>query len=1093
VTTASETRDIRGDGRTSGPLRVTIGRHAEIQTLKSELSDLIEAGADEADVDAYIAASGITPQELQAQGVAPVSTVDVPASEKQGGIADLPATISKGLLKGATFLPDLAARGIGALGGYAADALGYPGAAEQLRNPATIGGTLDSIQPTYANQEWADSLGQGIGAAASGVGIGRAMAAVPEMFGGGQVLQGVGGMLAQQPGLQAVAGGTSALAGAGAVAAGAGPVGQTAAALAGGILPFGAIGTVEQLGRATLAPTTGAGVRDAASQLIKQSAVDPAAAASAIRAQPAVTIPGVLPTTAEVAGDAGLAALQRGMTNTSVNGGGAMHDRMVANMSARSTAIQGAASTGNPDALRSAANTTGDALEAGTRGAIGRVGPLKPADVSGEALRDQLAASAKAAKARVKAKYDAVPVDEDPIQIGAVEPNRVSDLGAGPIDQGRINFETEGRAATGGSLSRAGYSTGGKPQGTLLGWIRKQGGLVTGGDRGDLAAAGITPKSMPGLFNNNRGSFTKGAARSNTGMFGNRIDDLRGSMVEDGWLPEGATIDDAVQLIADDFRGSATKGAHRVQRVRGDVQASNGANADDISNYWGKELQDRGLDPKVMNSEDWDHFYRDMGGPALPISHDDAAFLSTAADNAAGRAELSPFQASLLTLRRLFFPGAGLPADGSVSHLMRQLENADVLSAPQVERIVSDLRSQAGHLRMTDPRSGALAKAAADATEGLLLSQAGPARAAALKEARAAYRDYKATYGEGEVGKILGTNAYGRAKLDAARVPATAVPGNVEGRTATRRLTMAAGPEAAQQAAREELRRALESAGTDRARITAVQSRYASVLAEHPSLAADVKKASEAAALAETFARSPLGMLRNGSASPLEAVAQAMRAKDGGETLRAISAAVRSNPEAQSGLRRALAAHILPDDMKGTMTLSGDVVAPAGRTMERLSDVLTKTKGTSLFTAQQRGIMIETLRQLKALKFANSAARPLGSDTARNAAIAGKVAHRSIAPGVSHGFKVIDMIIGAYHKTDQIGELVREAMLDPKLAANLLEHATPRRVEIMRNRTASLGGGASMGLGAIHAPQGARMLGGPSLGAAAAQGKKDQE
>jgi hypothetical protein len=279
-----------------------------------------------------------------------------------------------------------------------------------------------------------------------------------------------------------------------------------------------------------------------------------------------------------------------------------------------------------------------------------------------------------------------------------------------------------------------------------------------------------------------------------------------------------------------------------------------------------------------------------------------------------------------------------------------------------------------------------------------------------------------------------------------------AVPGNVTGGTATRRLVAAAGPEAAEQAAREELRRALDLAGNSSTRISALMSanRYGPVLAEYPALASEVTAARDAAAMAEAFATSRLGRLSTSNVSPSQSIATAVAARDKGAALRNIAGAVRGDPAAQAGLRRALIEYILPSDARGAMTAAGDVVASPLRTMETLSAVLERTANTDLFNSAQRRVMNETLRQLKALRFANTAARVSGSDTVMNKNLlvdkVSRLALEGTVPGAGRAVRMLDAVIGAVADTDAIAALAREAMLDPQLAARLLERTTPSRL-----------------------------------------------
>ena len=885
---------------------------AELQTMSDD--DLLKF------------AYGATPMGAAAPPI-PVETTDVPPSRQPDADAyALPATFSKGVVKGIAALPDMLARGMGYGMGSAAELFGAPtDVVESLKNPQTVGGALDYFQPTAPNQELVERTGEGVGGALSGVGIGQLMAKY-----GAPVTAAIGETLASQPALQSVAGGTSGLSSAVAEKAGYGDFGQFVAGLAGGIVPVAAFPSIKTAMATLLSPLSSDFAKNGAAALLQRYSIDPASAVRSIQRQSDLnTLPGVAPTTAEVAGDAGLASLQRVLSNTDVNAAAEMSNRMQANMAARARAISQAAGQGDPEALIAAATARQNALEAATQQAGERVGSLNPPDVSGEALRAQLAERAKEAKAAVREKYRAIPEDAEPIQIGVFQPN-------------------------------------------------------------DMRA----PVSAP----------------------------------------------------------------RKASEIADDLDA---------------ELAAQNLDPRTMRAEDWDAFYRDRAGASQPVTQDDVAFLNEGADRATGRTSLSPFQASLATLRRRFFPGAGLPANDNVSYLLRQLENADVMSARQVERIVSDLREQSGLLKMNDPVSGALAKAAADATEGLLLAQAGPARAEALREAGAAYRTFKTTFAENEPGRVLATDRFTSPTLDVSRVPSVAVPGNITGGTATRRLVAAAGPEAAEQAAREELRRALDLAGNNAAAISTLMSpnRYGPVLAEYPGLMADVTAARDAAAMGEAFATSPLGRLRTANVSPSETVANAIRAKDDGRALRNMAGAVRNDQNAQAGLRRALVDFILPGDLKGTMTAAGDVVVPPLRTLENLNTVLQKTSNTSLFTPEQNKVLGEVRRQLRALRFASTAARTSGSDTALNKNfLADKVARLVVegtAPGAGRTMRILDAVISTVADADAVAALAREAMLDPALAASLLQRTSPDRLSKLAGKLGAISRASTAGTAAV--------------------------
>jgi hypothetical protein len=1054
--------------------------------LRVGVKSLLARGASAAEIKAFIAAQGYADAtgvdeavafrdgggkgvnvvvDGQAVGLAPETTADAGEafSDLIADTADAAETVSsgeappamfaamKGLAKGAAFPLDLAAQGMGQVLGAGAELFGADGAAASLRNPFTLSGALDNFYPTPEGQQGVDAVFQGLGGAGAGIGIGRGLAAGLESAPGiGSTAQRIGSTLAAQPGLQAASGGAASLAGYGVQQAGGGVPAQIAASLAAGVLPFGGAAALNTGARATLAPMTADYVQDGAARLLQGAAVDPAAAAARIRAQnPINVIPGVQQTTAEVAGDAGLAGLSRGLTNLSPQARAAMQLRDEQNMLARAAAIDGAAGPGDAYALRSTADAEAARLDAGVAGAVDRVGPLTPADVSGETVRGVLAARADEAKRAAGARYDNLPGGDEPLQVGAYVPNDMRSMG--DADTGRAAFEAAGRQASGAAA--------GKERG-LFSLIAKQGVNVNGTLAAELRAAGYGPRDLPGVF------------RTNGGVMD--ADSLIVQAREQGFIREaGDGLDDfsgadLSDMLLNDIRAMGRGGTgNRVVAAEEQSAADAAREAESNRMWWGEAFDERGLEPDKMTAEDWDAMYRDVEGLGpRPVTQDDVQFLVDGADAADGAALLSPFQASLVELQRQFFP-AGLPANSNVGFLIRQLTSADVMTTRQVERVARDLRKMAGRLKGKDGESEGLAKAAANAVEGFLISAAGPERAAALAEARAAYAQYAATFREGEPGKALAETQFRRPVMDAARVPGAVVPRGVTGGTATRRLVTAAGPEAAEQAAREEVRRALESAGTDRAAIDRVAASYGPVLAETPTLAADVRAAQEMAALGERFAGSPLGQLRNGSESPQSAVRAAVVANDDGTAFRAMRAAVRGNVDAESGLRRALADYVVPDGISGgRMTASNDSVPSNLGTMKALDKVLRKTGGSGIFSREQRGVLIEVRRQLKQQQFASSAARASGSDTAMNAGIAGRIgriALEGVSPGAGRTLKVIDTVIGFLGNASQIGEVAREAMLDPKLAADLLERATPQRMAQLQGRLTAITEGATAG------------------------------
>lgn len=952
-------------------------------------------------------------------------------------------------VEGAAALPDLAAGALGRVLGLGARAFGADGVASQLENPVTIGGTVRRLAPEVQGNDLARGIINAVGGFAGGVGAGNVIAR-----GGGRVAQGIGQELAANPKAQIVGGAAANLAASGAKAAGAPIPLQVLAGLAGGTVAPGSFDAAAGAAATATRPLRQSYAQEQAARILKNN-VERSPEAVAARIRQAISAPsasGALPTTAEVAGDRALAGFQRGVQSLTPQGGAALTGRYSDNANARFRAAEAAFGTGNADALPNYADQALARQQGAVTRAIGNVGPLVPADVSGAELRALLEERAAATKAAAQARYN-IPGGEEPIQIGAVEPNSVDNLPAGPSADtlARESFIASGKAA----MKPAPVDN----SGTLATWIVKQGGIKPkrwNGELGlfddapgvaDLRAAGVNEKSRPGLF----------SAKGKT------LEQLYRAARDDGFFHDvgegarGQTFDQLVQALADDVRGSGKGGSGARVRRMDDMAALNNHENAANANWWGREFQARNLDPEKMSADDWDAMYRDVSGVEAP-----AVSMHDMAQNGGGGTLLSPFQASMQELKRQYFP-AGLPPASGVGKLIDDLTKADVLQAREAERIVRDLRRQAGMLKGSDGVSAGLAKAAANAAEGFVSAQSGPARADALRGARSFYRDeYKGVYANNEPGRALATDQFGRNRLDAAQVPAAVVPAGRTGANAAARLAKAAGPEAAEKAAREELRRALDSAGTDPARISRMADGYADTLRAYPTLAGDVTRARDMAALVDAFKASPLGRLKSAS-DPVAEVAKMVRSQDRGADLRKLIAQTRDNSEAASGLRRALAENIERSAASKVATdANGKTEIVNNALRQGIKNVLDRTAMTDLLSRDQRRVLLNINMETKRAQFAATANRTPGSDTARNAALWGQFASVVLHgnPKIAGAKSVLDLAVAVMGRADAVRELTVQAMLDPKLAADLLMSPTPDRIKSLGERMAAYTRGA---------------------------------
>ncbi len=855
--------------------------------------------------------------------------------------------------------------------------------------------------------------------------------------GGGAVAQ----ALASQPVLQTVAGATAGAGGELARQSGMGPLAQLAASVVSGFTPFG----VAPLARAIPNPVARFGtgfVEQGAAQIMREGASNPESARAAILARPEPT-PGTLPTTAEVAGDSGIAGLQRASANLTPNAAGGLGDRTAANALARQGAIDATLGEGDTAAVSGFAARQAAALEAATGRDIAKVGALEPYDVSGADTVKKLEAARVASQSRVSHAYDDPDIKRALDKPVTLSPADTYDSLPQPVaNPERAAFEQAARAGL-----KAG-DTSNKATGGLASWIVSRGGIkptrfngelgirenATG--VGDLKSAGINSKARVGLFNNN----------------GTDVDTMARMAQDEGFFPAGqdVTADDLVQLLDDELRSG--KPVYR----RDDMRAVYRAQANEEADYWGRMFQNADTSPEKMTPDDWDALYRDVQElPPHVITQADA---EAYAGVPVGK-PLGPMQSALLGLKNDFY--AAGEVSPVINDAVKNVVNADVVS-------VRDMTAMSRRFRELGDRSDsgtdrAFLKAAADLVDADLRAKAGPDYADALKAAQAAARAHHDIFSRGRVGEVLRKKlgGYGERAVEAGDVPGKVVPkSDTRGAPAGRQLKTALGDTGAENVAREELRRALDKATRDggdvAAKVRKVGQDYAGVLSEFPALAADVASAGETAAAHAAFLRSPLGSLRDSNVDVATKVATAL-GRGGNAELQGMIAATRGDEAAQAGLRRAIAQYVVPGGPSAVVTAGGKDVPRNLEMYKRITNALDRTKGTGLLTGQQRAALGRLKNELNAQQFASSAARATGSDTAMNAGVAGKFmkAAAKAAERATTGNNMISSVIEAIGalttRSGAIHEMVNRAMLDPDFAAKLLaKPSTEGKADLVR-------------------------------------------
>ncbi len=973
-----------------------------------------------------------------------------------------------GLVEGAAALPDMAAQGLGrVLGGiaradaYLSDKLTGDGAtmreaARAFENPVTIGGAARRLAPEVPGNNLGRAVGQGLGGVISSVGLGGALA----RGAGSATTRAVGATLAEKPKLQ-TAGGVGASVAAELVRqAGAPiPVQVGAALLAGGAAPAAIDAAAVGAGRAAAPLIGGAYTRENAAELLRaQLAGDPDAVANRIRAatvRPAVS--GAQPTTAEVAGDSGLAGLQRSLGDIDTKAGARISGRIDENNARRLATADATFGSGRTGALVDTAEQEAARQLARVDRAVGRVGPASAPEVSGASAREVLAARAEQARLAASRMYDDLPGGDEPLQLSAPDafdyvPPFVADEGL-PAFRKSVNRET-GMATP-------------KPTGSLAAWVKSQGGLkpsrwngelglsVNAAGVGDLRSSGVSGRSMPGLFN----------------AKGKSAEQLYQAAIEDGFfLPReeaggksANNLDEFIQALIDDVNGAKTYRMDDTVAQEADAISRN-------KDFWRQQFDARDLDPKAMTDGDWDSFYRDMNDkPRAEPGQDDLI------RNAGPFSPSGPLQNTIAELKRRFYGSDAGEAPPEMRDIMRRVINADTMTVRDVELLARRARQAGG--AASDRAQAAYANAVADAIDGFLRSVAPPERVEALREAQAAWKQYASTFRSNEAGKALAKD-FGEFTMDPSKVGSTMVQRGRGGADVAERSKAALGETAASDQARAELRRALDAANGDTRQIARVAADYGDALRAFPALAADVRAASETAALADVFRASPLARFRN-SQNPEREVATLLRAQDGGGGIRRLINQVADNDEAAAGLRRAMAQYIEDGSESTSKVLSSGASGVLNNKLRLgIKNVLDKTAQSDLLTREQRRVLLNIHRETKNLQFALTANRTAGSSTARNAGTAGKMVSLALRsnPKTSGAKAVYDVVLAALGRADDIRQLATDAMLDPKLAADLLQSPTPDRVQAVLDRSTAYGvGAAAGGVGATGAYSPERM------------------
>lgn len=935
-------------------------------------------------------------------------------------------TVNKftGVGQGLAGIMDLPAQGMGALMGAGSRLLGIPDSVSgSLFNPPTIGGALEKWAPTPQDKEGRlnRAVAQGIGGAAGGVGLGRSIA----QFAAPSLSKMVGLELAAQPVGQVAAG----AAGGGAAEAtrigGAPlPVQIGAGILAGGLAPGAMRGAVGGIEAAANRYTTSDGARQAAARMIARNAKStPQTLIDAIDASAPQQRSGARPTLAEVTLDPGVAGLQRSLGNSTITGGSTISTRLSDNAIARGNALTGAMGEGDPQAMAQLAEARARTIQRDARQAREVVGPYVEPEVAGEKIRSTLDQRYREAKARTSSAYDAPALQDDPpVRLRPLELRDIAD----PVINQAPDLTTFQDEAVKGARGRLPP----RPK-TLAQFIRSQGGVhpeSMGAD--DLRASGFAARDDVGFINSN----------------GRDLDKLRESAISQGYVPEDIDLADFIETLRAEKLGAAPRYA--------DPDASHAYDQARASrDWWRQQFDEAGLDPVNMSNDDWANFYQRVdpkGTQNQPRTLDDLEM-----QDSPGKI-MGPFQKTIMSLRDRYFGDGGAEAP----HYMRAFFD-DVIGADQVglktiegwERRAYDMASKA-----PDRQTAAFMQGVGRAIGAKAANEGGEARRAALTDARGVRAEQGDTFETRGVGKALGRGDYGRFEIPDAKVGSTLIPKGREGGEAVQQLAKAAGNAPAAQALRAEVRRALDDAGNDPAAVARVASTYREALRGMPEVAADLRGARAQAVLARSFERSHLGRLIGDTGrDPNATVAFLLNSDDNGRALRRFGGEIANSPAATEGLRRSIGRWIGETGKTTGVDENLQNIPSTPKLIKSVETVLKRTQGAPILAGSQRALLNTVRRELRADQFARSANRAAGSDTARNIDTnMGILRLAALMPGGDKAKTAIEMVMKIAGRADMLRDVLAEAMIDPKFAADLLRQQHPDRMKETLSRIQSL-------------------------------------
>lgn len=795
--------------------------------------------------------------------------------------------------------------------------------------------------------------------------------------------------------------------------------------------------------------TRGTSVQRAAAKVLRGEASNPDAAYGAVeRALRNKPVSGATPTLAEITRDPGIAGLQRSLGDTSIRSGARINEVIDRNAVLRANVLDRVEPSANPAIVGEALRNQQSAASRRVQDAVSAFGEgVQPADDLGARVRAALDTNLKAARARTSAAYRRGDLDEagDLIEL---RPRAAEDVLPAPsIDPVRAGLSQEATNLR-DAVAAAGRDVRATQGERLLQFVRNAGGV-----RLDDVLAGDVRQTLGGKLTQSPGLLRKS---------GRGIDELAEIAAERGYIKNRDTQEFLDALESDVNAGS---GGDFVFPIYGESnQAQRAIDARRLQDQFTEQFDRVGFDPAKATHDDYVRLLSEVRGiePAVVTLEDTLRVPQLGKP----QGELGGLASAIRA--RYFDDGAFAPAP-AIRKLFEDVEGADVATLKQLENFARRADALAGEA--PNPTQRAAVQSLGKGINAFLDIQAPPYRRAALREAAAARRAQGEVFERGAVGSVLDRpqGSFGNFALNDAQVPAKLFKPGVDGGVAIKQYIAASDRPSAISLARAELRNAIGDAVPTRADVQRLTVRYREALRELPELKDDIEKLAARTAFSERLASNPIyRAFANPDADVTAQVGKFFGASDRFSGLRGLQKAVSGDRDAQAGLRRALAETVIGRS-RGTKQLPDGTRVPSSAALYKEVSRLTEADKAvpGLFTGPQRQLLTELQKEIDGQQFALTANRTAGSSTARNGGLGAKlVSYATRAAEIKSGLpvgNVLQIIKQSLNNVADVHDLVASAMVDPKLAAELLKPATQNR---LRSVGITIDGRASAMIGA---------------------------